>query len=235
MVRTFTKKVIILCMCVAIFLSSLGFLISVLASDVMVSSPYSITIVLDAGHGGIDGGSVGTSTKITESELNLIYVNKLEKLLKSVGINVVKTRQNMDGLYDSNSTSLKKDDMQKRKQIISSSNAQAVVSIHMNKFSLQSEKGAQVFYQENNQKGKIFAETIKECLVKQIENARNLTLGGDYFICKCSDAPSIIVECGFLSNPQEEVLLQNGEYQDKFCYAVFCGIVKYFNIVTSGV
>lgn len=230
MFSVYTKKATLVCMAFIVFIFSFGFLLSKLASTQAVSSPYNLTIVLDAGHGGIDGGSVGSSTGITECELNLVYVNKLEKLLNAVGINVVKTRSTLDGLYDSNASNLKKDDMQKRKEIISSSNAQAVVSIHMNKFSLASEKGAQVFYLENSETGKTFAESVKDELVKQIDNARNLTLGGDFFICKCLNVPSIIVECGFLSNKDEEVLLQNDEYQDNLCYAIFCGILKYFNL-----
>lgn len=159
----------------------------------------------------------------------MIYVNKLETLLNAVGIKTIKTRSTLDGLYDLTSDNLKKDDMQKRKKIIENSNAQAVVSIHMNKFTLPSEKGAQVFYLSDSENGKQFADCVKDELVKQIDNARNLTLSGDFFICKCLDVPSIIMECGFLSNPEEELLLQNEDYQDKMCYAIFCGILKYFN------
>lgn len=229
MFSIYTKKATLVCLAFIVFIFSFGFLLKALSSTQTVASPYNLTIVLDAGHGGLDGGSVGTQTGITECELNLIYVNKLERLLNSVGIKTIKTRSTLDGLYDISSDNLKKDDMQKRKQIIENSNAQAVVSIHMNKFTLPSEKGAQVFYLENSESGKQFAECVKDELVKQIDNARNLTLGGNYFICKCLDVPSIIMECGFLSNPEEEVLLQNEEYQDKLCYAIFCGILKYFN------
>ncbi len=230
MYSVFTKRATLVCMAFIAFIFSFGFLLRALASTQTVASPYDLTIVLDAGHGGIDGGSVGTKTGVTECELNLIYVNKLEKLLNSVGIKVVKTRSTLDGLYDKTASNLKKNDMQKRKEIIEKSNAQAVVSIHMNKFTLPSEKGAQVFYLTDSESGKAFAESVKDELVKQIDNARNLTLGGDFFICKCLDVPSIIMECGFLSNPEEELLLQDEEYQDKLCYAVFCGILKYFNL-----
>ena len=166
---------------------------------------------------------------VTESQLNLIYVNKLEKLFKSVGINVVKTRKNDDGLYDKTASNLKKDDMLKRKEIIEKSNAQAVVSIHMNKFTSLNECGAQVFFSDENNKSLEFANCVKDSLIGQIENARKLTLNGDYYILKCSNIPSVLVECGFLSNPEEEKLLQDEEYQDKLCYAIFCGIMKFFN------
>ncbi len=230
MFSKYTKKATLVCMAFIAFIFSFGFLLNTLANTQAVASPYNITIVLDAGHGGIDGGSVGSTTGVTECELNLIYVNKLEKLLNSAGIKVIKTRSTLDGLYDKTASNLKKDDMKKRKEIIANSNAQAVISVHMNKFTLPSEKGSQVFYQSGDELSKVLADSVKDELVKQIDNARNLTLGGDYFICKCIEAPSIIVECGFLSNPQEEVLLQQEEYQDKLCYAVFCGILKYFNL-----
>lgn len=233
MFKIFTKKAIVIIMSITVFVVSLGYLVSSIVKQEAVASPYKLTIVLDAGHGGVDGGSVGNTTGIAESELNLIYVNKLEKLLLSAGINVIKTRSNLDGLYKQGSDNPKKEDMQKRKEIIANSGAQAVVSIHMNKFSLKSEKGAQVFYKTDDENGKLFADTITSTLIDKIENARPLTLGGDFFICKCTTAPSVIVECGFLSNDEEEVLLQNEEYQDKFCYAVFCGIIKYFNIATN--
>ena len=230
MFLNFSRKSILTICLVAIFLFSFGFFLTKLVSAQTVTSPYNLTIVIDAGHGGIDGGSTGTNTGITENELNLIYANKLEKLLKSVGVKVVKTRNSLDGLYNTGSKNFKKEDMQKRKEIIQQANAQAVISIHMNKFSLKSEKGSQVFYQQNDEKGKKLADCIKDELVSKIENARNLTLGGDFFICKCDNIPSVIVECGFLSNEKEEVLLQDDEYQDKLCYSIFCGIMKYFNI-----
>ena len=233
MFLSFTKKGVIITAIFAVLMLGFGFILSSLARESVVASPYELTIVIDAGHGGIDGGSVGKNTGITESELNLIYANKLEKLLKSVGVKVVKTRNSMEGLYEKGSESFKKQDMQKRKEIIQNASPQAVVSIHMNKFSLKTEKGAQVFYQKDSESGKNFADAVRDELVNKIDNARSLTLAGDYFMCKCADVPSIIVECGFLSDEAEEKLLQSPEYQDKLCYAIFCGIMKYFNLNTQ--
>lgn len=223
------NKKYIMCFVIAlIFLLSSFFAITSFSKyKSTINSPYNLTIVLDAGHGGIDGGCVGTKTGIKESDLNLIFTNKLEKLLKSVGINVVKTRNDDNSLAKSTSSNFKKEDMQKRKDIILKSNAQMVVSIHMNKFSLSSENGSQVFYQKEDEKGQKLANCIRDELVKNIENSRELTLGGNYFMCKCDNIPSVIVECGFLSNENEELLLQQENYQDKFCYTVFCGIIRF--------
>lgn len=224
-----SKKMIFALTIFAVTITSLGFTVNLIAKDEQVASPYEITVVLDAGHGGIDGGSIGDTTGITECELNLLYVNKIENLLKSVGIKVIKTRTSSEGLYDKNAENFKKDDMQKRKQIIEQSNAQAVVSIHMNKFSLKSENGAQVFFNTENEFSQSFANCVRDELTSQIDNARKLTLNGDYYILKCTNVPSVLVECGFLSNPQEELLLQQEDYQDKLCYAIFCGIMKFLN------
>ena len=227
MFLSFSKKSVMIFLAIATSFFSFGFLLSIIAKEQTVASPYNITIVLDAGHGGLDGGSVGNSGTI-EAELNLVYVNKLEKLFIATGINVVKTRKTPNGLYTSKTGNFKKEDMQKRKQIIEYTQPQAVISIHMNKFSLKSERGCQVFYQKENDDGKNLAEAIKNSLTKQIEYSRELTLGGDYFLCKCCDAPSVIVECGFLSNDEEEKLLNSNDYQDKLCYAIFCGVMSYF-------
>ena len=216
MFLSFTKKGVIITAIFAVLMLGFGFILSSLARESVVASPYELTIVIDAGHGGIDVSDLQGET-----------------IWRSVGVKVVKTRNSMEGLYEKGSESFKKQDMQKRKEIIQNASPQAVVSIHMNKFSLKTEKGAQVFYQKDSESGKNFADAVRDELVNKIDNARNLTLAGDYFMCKCADVPSIIVECGFLSNEAEEKLLQSPEYQDKLCYAIFCGIMKYFNLNTQ--
>lgn len=230
MFTAFSRKIISWIFIITLSFTGFGFFLSYVVKAETSATPLDITVVIDAGHGGIDGGSIGEQTGVTECELNLLYANKLEKLLTSIGINVVKTRNSLDGLYDSGSDNLKKSDMQKRKEIIERANAQLVVSIHMNKFSLKSENGAQVFYSDENDNGKVLADSIRDELVKRIDNARKLTLAGNFFIVKCTDIPSVIVECGFLSNPAEELLLQQDEYQDRLCYSIFCGIIGYLHV-----
>ena len=185
-------------------------------------------VVIDAGHGGVDGGSTGATTGITERELNLIYANKIEKYLKACNINVVQTRTTMNGLYDYYDDDFKQRDMEKRKEIIDKINPDLVVSIHMNKFADSSQNGAQVFYAKDNKGAENLANSIRDELVKKFENARKLTLAGDYYMTNCTEKPSVIVECGFLSNPQEEANLIDEDYQNKMSYAIFCGIMHYF-------
>lgn len=187
------------------------------------------TVVVDAGHGGVDGGSVGKTTGTKESDINLKYALKLKEYLLDAGINVVMTRTNSDGLYDISKENLKKSDMEKRKQIIESSNADCVVSIHMNSFRLQSSKGAQTFYRKDNTLGKALADCIQNRFVSSLENAKKTSSSGDYFMVNCTELPSVIVECGFLSNPNEEKLLITDSYKNKVCYLIMCGVINFLN------
>lgn len=216
-----------------LLLVSFGFLLAKIHEDSYMINTKNITIVLDAGHGGIDGGSVGVNTKITEKELNLVYSKKLENYLKAFGIRVVQTRYSLDGLYDPTSKNLKESDMKRRAEIIEKTKPQAVVSIHMNKYTDSRLRGAQVFYNEENPNSINLANSIRDELVKNIEHSRDLTLSGDYYMVKCSNIPSVIVECGFLSNPDEEILLQDEKYQERICYTIFLGIIRYLNIKIS--
>lgn len=185
------------------------------------------TIVIDAGHGGIDGGSVGRITGKDESFLNLEYAKSLKARLEEYNINVVMTRENLNGLYDLFASNKKKSDMARRKEIILSSHADMVVSIHMNSFPRASSRGAQVFYRPDDPASKLFADSIQEVFVKELPKARRTSQKGDYFILNCSNVPSVIVECGFLSNVEEEALLVTEEYREKVTEAIFVGIINY--------
>lgn len=187
------------------------------------------TIVIDAGHGGIDGGSVGKTTNAIESELNLAYAKTLASQLNQMGINTILTRSDENGLYDENAKNLKKSDMKKRKQIIENAKPNLVVSIHMNSFSSSRARGAQTFYKKDNEQGKVLAECIQKQLKSNIEYATSPSKVGDYYILNCTELPSVLVECGFLSNPEDEKLLSSKDYQNKICYSVLSGIIAFLN------
>ena len=178
-----------------------------------------LTVVLDAGHGGIDVGAVGANGTI-ESDLNLKYCQMLKGILEEYGVKVVMTRNTKDGLYTEFKNGFKREDMKKRKEIIVATNPDAVISIHMNKYSASSSHGAQVFYDDEKGTGKVFAETLQEIFKKQLTSARAEAQSGDLYMLKCIDKPSILVECGFLSNPEEELLLTKPEYQKKVCLCI---------------
>ena len=223
------KKMIGLFAVFLIVVFGFGFVISSTVT-VNVTNPMNIIVVIDAGHGGADGGSVGKNGTI-ESKLNLVYAQKLTKYLEDFGIRVVNTRTSDDGLYEEMTDDFKLVDMRKRADIINNSNAQILVSLHMNKFADSSENGAQVFFEENNEDSQKLANSIRDILVANFENARPLTLKGDYYILNNTKPIGVIVECGFLSNPEEEQLLNDETYQNKMCYSIFAGIINFLDIV----
>ncbi len=225
-----SKKNIIISIVLIITFLTMIFSVSALKNKPIEDADSNIiTIVLDAGHGGVDGGVTGISTGVKESELNLLVVKKLEKLLQAGGFNVVLTRKTSAGLYGVATSSLKKKDMKKRQEIILNAQPSLVVSIHMNKYSLSTRRGAQVFYRGDLEKSKLLANCVQNSFNNMEEASRTCSaLTGDYYILNCTNYPSIIAECGFLSNIEDELLLVTDKYQEKIAYAIFKGIVNYF-------
>ena len=188
------------------------------------------TVVIDAGHGGTDGGAVGRKTGVTESQINLQYAQTLKEVLQKLGINVVMTRTGLNGLYSPFAANKKKDDMQKRKQIIEKSGADLVVSVHMNAFPLSSSRGAQVFYGAGNQRGEALAQSVQTQLQDASGYAREGVKEGDFYILNCTSLPGILVEFGFLSNAEEEALLVREDYRKRMCDAVAMGILNFYQM-----
>ena len=192
---------------------------------------YQYTIVLDAGHGGIDGGCTGSDENVKESDLNLAIVKKMIPYFENFGFGIVLTRTDVGGLYDNDASNKKLSDMENRKEIIQKSNANLIISIHMNSFPDTRQKGIQAFYQQNNVDSKELADTIQSHLIAHIDNARSFANQGDYYILQCSYTPTVLIECGYLSNPEEESLLITDDYQEKLAYNIFCGVLKYLKVV----
>ncbi|MCD7744705.1 MAG: N-acetylmuramoyl-L-alanine amidase [Lachnospiraceae bacterium] len=186
-------------------------------------------IVLDPGHGGFDSGMVGESGA-NEKVLNLIYAQKLAVLLEAEGYEVVLTRETEDGLYDADASGKKAQDMERRVAVIAEENPVLTVSIHQNSYPEDaSVKGPQVFYYEQSAEGEKLAAAIQESLNEELEIERPRTQKGNttYYILKRSISTTVIVECGFLTNPEEEALLQEEAYQDQVVQAICDGILKY--------
>ncbi|MCM1043280.1 MAG: N-acetylmuramoyl-L-alanine amidase [Corallococcus sp.] len=183
------------------------------------------TVVIDAGHGGIDGGVVGFAGT-RESDLNLQYAATLGEIFKNCGFNVVYTRTDKGGLYGTYSAGFKRRDMEKRKEIILASRPDIVISVHMNKFGDSSRSGPQVFFQEGRDDGKRLADSVQLALNKFTGNS-HAALRGDFYVTRAADAASIIVECGFLSNPDEEQKLNTEQYMRSLTEIVFEGVMLY--------
>lgn len=207
-------------------LLSIG-IVSVVSVKEIPKSVY--TIVIDAGHGGRDDGCSGFGGS-KESDINLKVAKNLKTFLEEMGVKVVMTRSDKNALYDADATNFKESDMKNRMKVIDSANPQMVISIHQNSFTDSSVKGAQAFYQEDEEKSKVFAESVQSQLLTQLPNAKKECNAGDYYLLKESRYPAIIVECGYLTNSEEEKLLISDEYQNKVAYSIMCGVVKYFGL-----
>ena len=187
-----------------------------------------LTVVLDAGHGGTDPGKIGVNGE-KEKELNLEITMLLKEKLEKQGIQVVLTRDSDGGLYDEQSNNKKVQDLQRRCELIHKTSPRCAVSIHQNSYTTPEVKGAQVFYYTNSAEGKKLAEGLQTALVEGVdpENHREAKGNTSYYLLKKTDVPLAIVECGFLSNPEEAGLLATKEYQEKVAEAVCTGILKY--------
>lgn len=182
------------------------------------------TIVIDAGHGGIDGGVIGRSSGVKESEVNLAIARSLRHFFERGGYDVVMTRTSDDGLYGVSAANKKRSDMERRRDIIREAAPDLVISVHQNFYPLSSVSGAQVFYCDDSENaGKEPAEAIQSSLNNALGGNR-VAKPGDYYVVKCTSYPSVIVECGFLSNPTEEKKLVTAAYQEKVAWAIYSAV-----------
>ena len=183
------------------------------------------TVVIDAGHGGIDGGVVGVDG-VKESSLNLAYSKTLGEIFEKSGFNVVYTRTTEGGLYGLPTKGFKLRDMQARKKTIDGARPDLVISVHMNKFSQSYRRGPQVFYQEGKESGQALADSLQR-VFNDFTGNNHEAIAGDYYVCREIDCPAVIVECGFLSNAEECAQLQTDEYREQICNFVFSGVMLY--------
>lgn len=180
-----------------------------------------IVVVVDAGHGGSDPGKVSSSGK-KEKDLNLAIAMKLKAELEQRGIKVIMTRTDDAGLATQGAVNKKKSDMINRIEIINNSSAVCFISIHQNSYSSANVKGAQVFYYGKSEEGKKLAQNLQASLIENVDKSNNRMAkeGNDYYILRKTSIPGVIVECGFLSCPEEEAKLSDEDYQNKIANAI---------------
>ncbi len=178
-------------------------------------------VVIDAGHGGGDPGKIGINNAL-EKDINLQIAKKVKENLEKQNVTVIMTRE--DDTAEDNKTA----DLKKRVSLINKEKPAIAVSIHQNSYSQEAIKGAQVFYYEQSEKGKEAALLMQEEL-KQIdsENTREAKGNDTYYLLKKTEVPTIIVECGFLSNTQEADKLIDETYQKELANAICDGIIKW--------
>lgn len=189
-------------------------------------------IVLDAGHGKPDEGAEN-SDGISEAAINLKIALKVQNLLEQSGTTVILTRSDENGIYDDESSSLKQkkiSDIHNRVKIGNESSADVFVSIHLNKIPQSKYDGWQTFYKAGDTECMNLAKSIQASLNNSIdrENNRIAKSIDNIYIVKNVTIPLAIVECGFLSNPEESQLLQQDEYQDKIAWGIYTGIINFF-------
>lgn len=189
-------------------------------------------IVLDAGHGSPDGGAE-SATGVHEDDINLAITLKVQALLEQSGATVILTRSDENGIYDLDKETLREkkiSDVKNRVKIGNESSADIFISIHLNKIPQSQYWGWQTFYRKDDAESKKIADSIQNSLKTTIQRENDrVALGIDnIYIVKNVTIPIGVVECGFLSNPEEEQLLQQEEYQDKLAWGIYTGIMDYF-------
>jgi len=182
-------------------------------------------IVIDAGHGGFDPGAL-SETGVEEQEINLNIALKLQRLLEESGTTTFLTRADEDSVGET-----KREDMKNRKAIRDVEDSDMYVSIHLNSFPQENVKGAQTFYSSSEESKKL-AELVQKKLKDVVEPNNNRVAKelSTVYLLKNTKKPSIIVECGFLSNSEELKKLQDDTYQEKLAWAIYLGIIDYYNM-----
>lgn len=192
-----------------------------------------LTILVDPGHGGYDGGARCRDSGVWEKHLNLAVALQVEQALTRRGATVIMTRrEDVDLTSEPRPAGLtmKRQDMQARIDLAVQNAADMVVSIHMNEYRSRAESGPQVFYRAGSEEGRLLAGCIQAALISVLQPAKErVAMAGDYFILQL-DVPSVLVECGFISNAREEKLLLDSAYQARLAEAVAEGVVEYMRL-----
>ena len=180
-------------------------------------------IVIDAGHGGEDPGKVGLNNAL-EKDINLSIAKLLHSLLEEKGFQVYLTRTD-DSAPDS-----KREDMTNRAEFIEQKQPDFIISIHQNSYTDESVSGPQVFYYSSSPEGKAFADVMQQTINSHINptKPRSPQANNNYYLLKNAPSPMIIVECGFLSNPQDAALLITEDYQKQMAQGIYLGLLAYY-------
>ncbi len=187
-------------------------------------------IILDAGHGGFDGGAV--SGEVLEKNINLSFALEFEPLLKAFGYEVIMTRVGDYGTDDEGLATIRRkkvSDIKNRLNLVENTNIECFVSMHQNIYSSTRFTGTQVFYSGNNEQGKTLAENIQECvktLVQPNNNRRPKKCGKNIYLMYYTTKPAVLVECGFMSNDGELSNLLDDSYRGKINLCILTGIIN---------
>lgn len=229
------EKAVIFCLLMGILLLGKTFLQRIPSeqvTDTMGNGNVYPVVVIDAGHGGKDPGKVGINNSL-EKNINLSIAVRLKNLLELNNVIVVMTREEDKDLASEQASNRKNEDLRARAKLVSDTAPVLMISIHQNSYPEPDVDGAQVFYYSGSAAGKVLGTMIQESLKHEIQdgNHRMAKANKDYYLLKKAECPSVIVECGFLSNPKEADLLATKEYQETIAFAIHLGIMEYINTV----
>lgn len=183
------------------------------------------TIYIDPGHGGIDSGT--TYKNIYEKNINLIMSKKIEKYLISKGATVYLTRET-DKDLSTTTVNRKRNDLTNRAKLINNSNPDMYISIHLNYISNSKWQGLQIFYNNKNKENENIANSLTKYLKEYTSNIREPKKENTYYMYKQIKVPGVLIELGFLSNPNDRYRLTREEYQDKLAQYISNSIEKYY-------
>ena len=222
-----TLCVILICFCLLMY-SAFSNIAARASSGEVSDKP---CIVIDAGHGGEDGGAEVDG--VLEKDINLIIADKVADMLRLCGCEVVEIRDEDISVYSDDAQTLRQkkvSDLKRRAEIFNSDDRNIAVSIHQNKFGNSTYSGTQLFYSTNNTESAVLAEAIRTSVVSLLQNDNTRELkpaGSDIYILDHAEVPAVIVECGFLSNPEERRKLTDDKYQGEMAYSIAMGVLEY--------
>lgn len=191
------------------------------------------TVIIDAGHGGEDSGAVGTNG-VYEKNLNLSIALLIGEMLSERGYSVIYTRTDDRLLYkpEENIKGIRKISDLKNRCAIARDNPEAFfVSIHMNSFGQSKYSGLQVYYSADNEQSRLLADSVQSKVKETLQegNNRKIKKGKGIYLLEHIENPAVLIECGFLTNPEECEKLSDKEYQKELSFAIVCGIIEYIN------
>lgn len=233
------KKVYLLVLCGAVALAAAIFALRALDRTLesrVVNLPTSTrpVVILDPGHGGVDGGAEANG--IIEKNVNLSIAKKVREFCILFGFEVQMTRQEDISIHDEGKTTIraqKNSDLKNRLEIMTADPSAVVVSIHLNKYPQSRVKGAQVFYAPKSQGSELLAQTIQDSFhtLLQPENTRPIKKADSslFLLYNNTVTPAVLVECGFISNPDEAALLASEDYQDQVAFAICYSLLQFYD------
>ncbi len=227
------KKNIVAILLVIVIIMSVAMSFIKKPKELTVSTPITGKIIaIDAGHGKPDEGAIGYMNT-TEQKVNLEISQKLQNIIEQSGANCIITRATEDGIYDKQANTIRKkkiSDIKNRVKIVNNNQSDIMLSIHLNKFSDPKYKGWQVFYQKGNIESEKLANSIQESLNLNINKISDRTPKPieNVYLMNNVKIPGVVIECGFISNPEESKKLKEKEYQNKLSWGIYLGVQDYF-------